>query len=188
MRIRTCAWLLAGLLWGASAQAGVVTSAVAVTPAGACSTGFVLDRTIDQSGLTVGYTSGATDFASYVLSGPRHEGSNGPQNYSCSFDPVPADVDYDLGATLGILELGFWQYPFESSGPLFDFQVFTSNDPGFGASTLVGSFTAVADGTGLGAPGTALQVFDLLDTDARYLRRRVQTFSGAGWGWARSPL
>lgn len=177
--IATCCALMSNSAFG-----GKVVSAVSVIDAPPAIGNWSFDRTIDQSGLTVGYTSGVTDFASYVLQAPRHEGENSPQNYAASSSIPPLVVDYDLGATHDVLQLAFWQYPHASSGPTIDFSVYTSNDPGFTNSAFVGSFTALIDGTGLGAPGTAMQVFDLTDTSARYVRMdvlRVDNANGTGW-------
>ena len=64
--------------------------------------------------------------------------------------------------------------------------MFTSNDSDFSVANHVGSFTAAIDGAGLGAPGTALQIFDLVDTAARYLRIDVLTVDPASpaFGWS----
>lgn len=173
--------------WSQSASAGVITSATSVVGAPATIGAFSFFRTIDQSGLTVGYVSGVTDFATYVGGGPRHIASNTPENYAASFVVPPnAVVDYDLGSSKNILQFAFWQYPFSNSGGVLDFQVFTSDDAAFAVSTLVGTFTAIIDGTGLGAPGTGVQVFDLVDTTAQYFRLDVLTVDrpGSGFGWS----
>ena len=63
-----------------TARADQVRSAVSVlTPPTPCSPAYSFDRTIDQSGLSVGYTSGVTDFATYIGANPRHIASNGPR-------------------------------------------------------------------------------------------------------------
>lgn len=153
--------------------------------------GFTFKLTIDQSGLTMGYVSGVTDFATYVALSPAHFASNIATNYAASFIAPPnAIVDYDLGlddsdSPLRILQLAFWQYPHPTTGSILDFDVYTSNGSTFADSLLVGSFTAVIDGSGLGAPGTGVQVFDLLDSSAQFLRIDVQTVAGGGgFGWS----
>ena len=174
------------------ASAGFITEASSVERAPPTTGGFTFDLTIDQSGLTMGYVSGVTDFAMYVALSPAHFASNTTRNYAASFLlPPDAIVDYDLGLDdfdlpLRISQLAFWQYPFSTTGSILDFDVYTSNDSTFAdlSVVLVGSFTAVIDGSGLGAPGTGVQVFDLLDTSARFLRIDVQTVAGGGFGWS----
>ena len=169
-----------------TARADQVRSAVSVlTPPTPCSPAYSFDRTIDQSGLSVGYTSGVTDFATYIGANPRHIASNGPPNFSCTFD-TSRTVDYDLGAAFTIKQLAFWQYPFAQAGPIINFQVFTSNNAGFVGATLVGSFTALIDGTGTGGFGTGAQVFTLTNSDARYLRMNVLSIDpgSTGYGWS----
>jgi hypothetical protein len=167
-------------------QAGVVTSAVAVSgPPPFEGTGFTWERTIDQSGLIGHYVSGVTDFDTYVATLPRHIGSNTPPNYAASDSDPPQAVVYDLGSAVEILKLAFWNYPFAASAGPVSLQVFTSNNAGFATSTLVGTFVALNDGTGFSPPGNLVQVFDLIDTSARYVRiNALTTVIGTGVGWS----
>ena len=167
-----------------SAQAGVVMSAASVLSAPTTIGGFTFARTIDQSGLTIGYVSGVTDFATYISGAPRHVGSNSPENYAATNATV-GPVDYDMGASVGLLQLAFWNYPFSSNGPVLDFDILTSDDANFGTSTLAGSFIVANDGSSIGPPGNAVQVFDLLDSTARYVRfTNISLQSNAGFGWS----
>jgi hypothetical protein len=149
-----------------SAQADVILSAQSVVSAPSAITVYTFDRTIDQSGLSVNYLSGVTDFASYTSSDPIHAQGDQPPTYAAANVASPFNVDYALGGTYGVNQLALWNYPFPTSGGLHSFEVYTSGDAGFAASTLVGSFIALDDGTLL----NHVQVFDLADTNAAFVR------------------
>lgn len=170
-------------LLAASANAGAISSAVSVSNAPHPIQDWSFDRTIDQSGLSVGYTSGITDFDAYVASSPMHVAVNIPANYGVSFTLPPVVVDYDLGEAVTTSRLAFWNYPHLDAG-IVNFNVYTSTEAGFGASTLVGSFLAIDDGSGLGLPGNSVQVFDLVDTTGRFIRIDVISTNGNGTGWS----
>jgi hypothetical protein len=79
--------------------------------------------------------------------------------------------------------LVLWNYPHPNSSGISSFNAFTSDSSTFSTSTFVGVFAPNDNGNALGALGNAAQVFDLLDTDARYLRIEVtNTFRNNGVG------
>lgn len=175
------ALLAAGLLAPSPGSAGIIRSAVEVVNAPPAVNTDPRERTdpnsvIDQSGLTMGYVDGVTDFATYIAQAPAHD-STGPDDYFAGFSPSPdRPIDFDLGASFGILQLALWNYPLGSRGAILDFEVYTANTVDFLDAMLVGSFTALNDGGGEFLPQmNGVQVFDLLDTNARYLRIRVLT-------------
>jgi|GEM_PF-411615 len=165
------------------ASAGVIRSAVDVVRAPNRASGS-LGGLIDQSGLSVGYIDGATDFDAYIAQSPTHEAYAPSNEYfnGWSFNgSVP--IDFDLGAPFQIRQLAFWNAPMIGYIPILDFEVYTANSVDFLDAMLVGSFTAVHDGGPRGQElpyTTGAQVFDLLDTDARYLRIRVLTAATGG--------
>ncbi len=151
--------------------ADFVTSAVAVsgpTPVQS----FVWERTIDQSGLSDNYVSGVTDFDTYVGLSPTHIRNNDPANYAASFGHPPLNIDYELGVSSLVTQLALWNYPFPESGGIVDFDVFTAQSADFVDAVFVGSFAASDDGDDV---INSVQVFDLLDSAARYVRIHVLT-------------
>ncbi len=151
--------------------ADFITSAVSVSGPAPIST-FVWERTIDQSGLSDLYVSGVTDFDAYVGLLPTHLRSNDPANYAASLEDPPQNIDFDLGFSTSVTQLALWNYPFASSGGIIDFNVFTAQSADFSDSVLVGSFAALDDGDG---NLNTVQVFDLADSLARYVRVGVLT-------------
>jgi hypothetical protein len=142
----------------------VVLSAQSVVASPPPVGGFTFTETINQSGLSPGYVSGVTNYATYIGSSPIHTRNNFPPNYAATFTTPPANVDYDLGSTYLIDRLAFWNYPFMSPGGVTSFDVFTSNDPSFASSLLVGTFLPLNDGNG---NTNMVQDFDLLNSVGR---------------------
>ena len=152
------------------ARAEVVLSASSVISAPPVLTGYSFDRTIDQSGLTIGYVSGVTDFNTYVGLSPTHVGSNSPENFAASPTTVPQNVDYDLGATYPVVRMAFWNYPFNTLGPVSSLDVYTANNASFTGAFFAGSFLPADDAA---SDVNQVQVFDVADSNARYIRLRV---------------
>ncbi len=135
--------------------------------------------TIDQSGLSSGYTSGVTDFDTYTSGIPTHT-SNFGNRWLFNQAGIPGTVDYDLGAEYTIETLAFWNYG-GSNNPtgiaINTFNLFTSNDSTFGSSTNVGSFTSSSPGD----PGVSpVEIFNLTDSTARYVRMQITSHFGNG--------
>jgi hypothetical protein len=152
------------------ARADVIRSANSVISAPPVIGAYSFDRTIDQSGLTIGYVSGATDFNTYVGLSPTHVGSDSPENFAASPTTVPQDVDYDLGATYPVTKMAFWNYPFNTLGPVSSLDVFTANNASFTGAFFAGSFLPADDAA---SEVNHVQVFDLADSNARYIRLHV---------------
>ena len=68
--------------------------------------------------------------------------------------------------------MAFWNYPFDSSAGITEFSIYTSNQSSFLTSLFVGSFTPLSDGSTATRTNEA-QVFDLIDSNARYLRFQI---------------
>lgn len=95
-----------------------------------------IQKIIDQSGLTVGYTSGESDFASYVASTST---GTSPQLSGIVVGQVgdPRLFSFDLGAEYAVSAIGIW-----TAGTLWstEFELFADDDfdftNGVGASIL----------------------------------------------------
>jgi hypothetical protein len=174
--------MLAAILFsGAQARADFVLSAQSVLSSPPPIGDFTFDRTIDQSGLSLGYTSGVTNFATYVAAAPIHTRNNTPPNFGATFSLPPVNVDYDLGSAFTVQRLAFWNYPFGDSGSVTALEVYTSSAPDFSGAVFAGVFAPLPDGDG---NINNVQVFDLTDTGARYVRLRataVAVPNGTGW-------
>ncbi len=178
--------LLTAILFSSCANSSVIISPDSVIDAPpTVITGFSYDRTIDQSGLSLNFTSGLTDFDTYVAQNPTHTGSNTPQTYAASTRlPNPyLNVDYDLGSTYVVEKMAFWNYPFPDSAAIVGINVYTSDTADFLTSLLVGTFSPISDGNRI-TNINEVQIFDLLDSTARYLRLQItatETTTGNGF-------
>lgn len=163
--------LIAFVAMAIDARADVVRSATSVVSAPPVLGAFSFDRTIDQSGLTIGYVSGVTDFNTYIGLSPTHLGVSDPTpNFAASPTTVPQNIDYDLGATYPVTKMAFWNYPFNTLGPVTSLDVFTANNAGFAGAFFAGSFLPADDAA---SDVNQVQVFDLADSNARYVRLRI---------------
>ena len=163
--------LVAFLAIAIDARAEVVLSATSVISAPPVLGAYSFDRTIDQSGLAIGYVSGVTDFNTYIGLSPIHTYSETPNSFAASPTAVPQNVDYDLGATYPVTKMAFWNYPFNTLGPVTSLDVYTANNAGFAGAFFAGSFFPTDDATVTNI--NQAQVFDLADSNARYVRLRV---------------
>jgi hypothetical protein len=176
MRLSFAVAALAVCLAAPAAQASLVIAPVGVTGPGDSNSFTDWLRTIDQSGLTVPYVSGVTDFATFATLNPRHGGNNAAIGAS---DTMPGNVDYDLGATYNVGQLLFWNSRFGGTG-VTGIEVSTSSTPDFAAPLNVGVFTVLSDGDN---SSSGMQVFDLIDSSAQYVRVRVTSIAG-GFGFS----
>lgn len=176
---------LAASLGAPAASAGVILSptAVVANSLGDFDAIRVVQRTIDQSGLSAGFTSGVTDFSSYVGSGVTHEldsANPSPNAWFGAQDTTTGHVDFDLGAAFDILKLVLWNDEFHGASSI---TVSTSLDSSFATASNVGTFSPVPSSSQ--SPLTA-QVFDLADTTGRYVRVQINATHSTsllvGWG------
>ncbi len=176
--------LISGLSVPLSASIIFSPTSVVANSLGNFRGGRVIERTIDQSGLLTGFTSGVTDFNSYIGGNPLHEEDSITPSLNAWFGAsgvTTGTVDFDLGQQLLIEQLALWN---DDNHGASSITVFTSNDVSFGSSTNVGTFFPT-DPTN---PQNKLpaQVFDLTDSSARYVRIQINsTHSSSNLvGWA----
>lgn len=158
------------ILASASARADLIVGPVGVTePPGVGSFGFI--NTINQSGLSIVYTSGVTDFDDYIALSPTHFGNNFTEGYT-EAEPV-VNIDYDLGAPLTIGRMALWFSRFPQSANPSQLQVITSLTSDFATPFDAGTFFPNDGRGGFGGTPAPVQVFDLADSEARYVRVSV---------------
>jgi hypothetical protein len=106
----------------------------AVINAGGPGFGSIND-TLNQSGLSSGYTSGVTDFDSYIGTNPTHTLVFAGYEWFSNDGTSSASVTYDLGSLIGIDALALWN---EESSGIGTLDLFGSADGTL--FTLLGSF------------------------------------------------
>jgi hypothetical protein len=182
MKLRFAATAVAAfmLLGHSIAMAGLVLNPGTVinNTMGELGPAYNVNRLRDQSGLSIGYISGVTDFATYIGLGPTHTRSPDTNGWLSSGPNVlPGVIDFDLGAIFSVNQLAFWNHAAGSTANINAFRISTSNVFDFSASTLVGSFNNPEQSTSNPYP---VQVYNLVDTNARYVRLHIDTYHGNG--------
>lgn len=176
--------LLCMLFTAAISEAGTIRSPVAapVNTGGEFGATTDIGNTFDQSGLSSGFTSGVDDFDTYIATNPMHTPSFEDNEWFTPEGVNSATVIYDLGAEYSILRLALWN---EDAAGIETMDVSTSNDVSFTTSTSVGSFNPFDNPAVIDYPA---EVFDLMDSNARYVRLEVtgpntgSSFNGISMG------
>lgn len=160
----------------ATAQAGVVTTGTVYANTAGNYPGFPVTAMTDQSGLSTGYTSGVTDFATYIAGNPTHATSagGGVSFLTPAIPNFPFTLDLDLGSNVAILGLALWNGSAGNDAAIDAFEVRTASVADFSVSTLVGSFRNPIGSSGP-EPAT---VFDLTDTVGQFVRITVNSYHG----------
>jgi hypothetical protein len=160
----------------------VIISPVAATASSEFSNVFDIGNTIDQSGLSMGFTSGVTDFDAYLATNPTHTLAAANFEWFTPEGVISATVDYDLGGVYNIDRMALWN---EESSGLGQLNILVSQDNvNF---TTIGSNLSPFDNPFANYPA---EVFDIQDSLARYVRLEVSgcpqpdpgSFVGCGIG------
>lgn len=162
------------------ANAGIIYSATSVLNAPDHVGMYSASNTIQQNGLSSKFTSGVTDFDTYLTLSPVH--TRRFANFFASFAKPTTNVDFDMGTKLTFSKLALWNYPFKNVGGINGFSIYSSNTSDFSVTSFLGAFNASDDGNG---NANSAQVFDFTNTNARYLRLSITSaHSDSGVGFA----
>lgn len=107
-----------------SAHATVILSPTAATASSDSGPAYAIGNTINQSGLSAGFTSGVTDFDTYLAGNPMHS-LNADTEWFGAYGTTSATVTYDLGSAWAIDRLALWN---EESSGIGMFDLFVSLD------------------------------------------------------------
>ncbi|MFO0953728.1 MAG: discoidin domain-containing protein [Isosphaeraceae bacterium] len=159
----------------ASAQA-VVGATNVTTNMGNFSSSTPIGNVIDQSGLSTGYTSGVTDFATYIAGNPTHFSASSGLDWISSTGVTTGNVDFDLGAAFTIDRFALWNIGDNDSRNLTGFTLLASPDNTFATTTNLGSFTASTTDPAAAAPA---QVFSFTATSTQFVRMQITSNNGS---------
>jgi|JI6StandDraft_1071083.scaffolds.fasta_scaffold304640_1 hypothetical protein len=165
------AWAPATLLLAVGLGAGPTPSSAAVVLgasqgfASSFNAPFAIENTYDQSGLSLGYVSGSTDFDSYLASGPTHAADGINVWVSTPGDAAPV-ITHDLGAMFMTSAASVWVADYLPPA-LADFW----GSPDGAAWVLLDDDVALlAPGVGVDAPA---QLVSWAPQAMRYLQMRM---------------
>ena len=132
-------------------------------------------QAINQSGLSAGYTSGTTDFDTYLASNPWHNMFSA-NAWISSEGKITGYFDFDLGGSFVIESMALWNFGGNEDFNLRGFQLYASSDASFSTSTLLGTFNANPN---LGwAAATEAEVFTFGPTTAWFVRMVITSNNG----------
>lgn len=138
---------------------------------------FATENLINQSGLSSGFTSGTTDFDTYIGTAPTHTSPSsavGGGYLSANPGVTAGTIDFDLGAEYQLSRMVLWN-DVDDGEPddqaIASFTLFVSNDSAFASSTNLGTFSP----TEILTDPVQLEVFDIIDGAGRYVRLSIHS-------------
>ncbi len=153
-----------------AANAGVIiapTSATANVPTRAGDSS--LEATINQSGLSAGYTSGVTDFDTYFAGNPTHNGAFAVNDWGSEQGTPQAEITYDLGGLYNLESFALWNRGLPDQG-INSFELIFSETTDFAISTTVSGL----NGGVAGANNAALaDVFSFSVVSAAFVKLNI---------------
>jgi hypothetical protein len=128
-------------------------------------------NTRNQSGLSAGYTSGVTDFDTYIASNPTHDSVLGNASWFSSINTTTGNFDFALGSTFILQSFALWNIGGNVGVNVRGFELLADDNAAFSSPTSLGSFTANPN-TG---PVFAVlpEVFTFAPTSAAFVRMRI---------------
>jgi hypothetical protein len=135
----------------------------------------------NQSGLSAGYTSGVTDFDSYIAGSPTHNGHFDRNIWASARGTTTGNFDFALGAPQGgtftVESFALWNFEESSNDGVRGFELLASTDASFssGTTTSLGTFTASRAGLHAAVPA---QVFHFAPTSAAFVRMVITSNYG----------
>lgn len=158
---------LASILGAASAaQAAVIVAPVSVQllNGGTVNSRYQVDNVMDQSGLSVGYEAGVTDFDAYVASNVRHSGDLDTE-WAGTRGVSAARLVFDFGREVTLFKLAMWD---ENNTSIARMRLSTPT---------LGEFANFAVNENRGAPYGVSDVFQFTPITTRFL---TLEFTGCG--------
>lgn len=177
MRLLTISILGLAVTLAGRAEAGVILSPKAIinNTMGELLPAWAAINLINQSGLSVGFISGVTDFDAYMAGNPTHANPSGTEDvgYASPIGVASGILDFDLGAAYTLHRMALWNDIDSQALGAFSLQI--SDDPAFATWTVLGSGTGATDVDPLSA-----QIFALASASGRYLRLNATTVESIG--------
>jgi hypothetical protein len=164
--------LLALLLSPMAVKAGLIVSASTVTSDQASTN---VNNLINQSGLFSSYTSGVTDFDSYITSGPTHNGGSSAAIWGTNSGITTSELTFDFGSSILLESMALWNRGLSFQG-IKSFNILACSDATCINSVVLGSYVA-AGVNGSSSSGLTLpEVFAFTSTSTQFIQ--LDIFSG----------
>jgi hypothetical protein len=162
---KTFLGLSLAVLYSAS-QAGTILSATDVTEStmGELAPVYAEANMMNQSGLSLNYVSGVTDFDAFIAAGVTHAG--GDNTSWLNNRDRSGYVVFDLGAAYNVRQFAMWNGASGISASVNGFSLSTSMSGDFGSAFSAGAFTGHQNHYGA-------TVYDMGDSMARYVKLTI---------------
>ncbi len=170
-----CAMSLASLLVLSSVQADPMLQPASVSTTLANFPGAVPANMINQSGMAATYTSGVTNFDTYVPATSTSAGG-GSANTFYSMNAVTGNLDFNLGGSFQIQSLALWTDPQQINQSVKNFNLVAASDASFTTPIALGSFVAL---DGVAEPNNFGQIFSFTPTTASFVRLEIVSNYGS---------
>ena len=170
MGIKSILLAAATLVLSTSVNAAVILSPTAIinNNFGEYAPSTSQENMINQSGLSTGFISGVTDFDTYIAGNPTANCNNCAPQYFGVDGAYSGVIDFDLGGIFSVNQLALGN---NDARGITSFEIFTSDSASFTGAVSVGVFSSTVSGDAqLNRP---IEVFDLLDTNAQFVRLEV---------------
>ncbi len=159
-----------GLLTIVPMSAGVIIDPVGVTSNVADSgLSYAIINTINQSGLSTGYTSGVTNFDTYLATNPSHTYLAAGFEWFAALGIDSATLIYDLGALYNVDRLAIWN---EESSGIASMTVLACADSACVSTSSMGSTSSLTNWSSSATSYTA-DVVSLTTRNTRYIELLV---------------
>jgi hypothetical protein len=179
MKVSVASMLVLGVVFlggvANTAEASPILEPVAVSSAsGSSGGGFALVNSINQSGLSAGYTSGVTDFATYTAVATHSSPGGGTNSGFTNSGGAPQQFAFDLGSVFSLDALAFWATA--NIGTVTQFTLFADTDNNFanGTTSQIGGVFNVGS---LATPASA-QVLLFPTVSTRFVQLNVLNMAG----------
>lgn len=162
---------LIAVAYGPHAQAAAILQPTSATTNMGSFNTFEPVYAIDQSGLSVGYVSGVTDFDSYVASTNTVNGGSSFTTWFSAAGNTTGNFDFNLGSLLTIESFALWADPQSANQGVNSFNLLADDNAAFTSPTLLGNYSAV---DGLGNANNFGQTFGFAPTTASHVRMQIR--------------
>ncbi|MCG8544181.1 MAG: VPLPA-CTERM sorting domain-containing protein [Alphaproteobacteria bacterium] len=166
--------LFASIIIGPTTRAATIISAVDATASSTFSPSVDIGNTIDQSGLSIGYSSGVTDFDAYIALNPTHTILSANAEWFSATVATSAQVTYDLGSAFTIDRIALWN---EEGRGILTTDISTSLD-----GILFTALTTILPTDNPSGVDYPADVFGFGPILARYFRFDADCSTGCGIG------
>lgn len=140
--------------------------------------GYSNTRMYDQSGLSISYVSGVTDYTTYVSSGPEHASLDNSRSWLSAFGTTTGNFVFDLGSEYNVTNFLLWNVTNNLTSHVSNLSIELDDNPNFTSPAI--ALAATSSTSSDSTDPVSAQSFTLTNPqDARYVRFTILANGGA---------